>query len=1117
VTQNDRTDSAPSAPAPFSADQKLAGVYVLRRQISPEGAALIWLAYDEVLGKDVSLHFLPAEVRGDTRAMNELRHEIKRNRQLIHPNILRVYDLIEEADWVAISMDAFEGDSVAVTLSRKESGFFEPADVKPLLQQLCQTLEDVHKVQIVHRNISPVNLIVEQSGKLLVVNFGISRVIEDALGRLRRKGEGAERHLVYMSPQQLDGETPNRADDIYSVGITIYELLTGGAPFTGDDLVPQIRKTAPQPMMERRARLGRRGGTILPTWEKAVAACLAKNPADRPQSAAELAGKLGLSGKLSAGETASIAAAAAPKQEKEKTEPAKKVETSAKSSGKKSAPAVEKSAGKTGAAGVDPALAGAVQAELQGDPKKKTEEPKSAVASPVDLAVEDAGVPDIYPSLYPRRSKFPLTGVAAAVVLAGIGLSAYYLSQQGQEAASGDNEPTAHVGDHGELALVNNSSPAPTAEPVSALPATSPDLLLVQENSAAGGAASVATEAPAPATPETPARAVTAPAAPPAPTPVIASEAAGAERGENRLAANNRKSKDAKDAKDAKGAPSSPLPAAPATAPASGSDAGALPVSDAALTAKQEAVEKARRAVDAAEKARQDAIKLQQQAEAARADAMKAVEDRKKALAPAMKGAEEIDTQRTQREEELKAAELAAQQARQLAEEKVRKAEEARKALTDWEAQNKPKLAARDKAASELQSLQQSVTEKERIAAEAAAAAMAANQAKEQQFAALQKAEQEAEQIRLAVQKAAEEAARKAAEARAAERARLAQEMDGIEKMRRELEERMAELKRRLENPGAAAPAPAPAPAPVPAPSSPTATPPAPAGADAAPAGAAPAATLAMRTPATTPAIPAPEPAPDAPVAKPADAANAFENSLGMRFLPVPGTEASFCVWPTRLRDFEAFAKETNLKSTAWRAPGFKQGPDHPVVNVSWNDAMAFCKWLTDRDKKRNVLPNGQTYRLPTDVEWSKAVGLPEETGNTPEARDMNVPDVFPWGTQWPPPSNAGNYTGEETGSDVAIKGFDDGFTWTSPVGSFPANKFGLHDMGGNVWQWCMDNKNASSQAKVLRGASWYNGALKLSLLSSCRGYANPDNSADNYGFRVVLAKGESSARGSRR
>jgi serine/threonine protein kinase len=225
-------------------------------------------------------------------------------------------------------------------------------------------------------------------------------------------------------------------------------------------------------------------------------------------------------------------------------------------------------------------------------------------------------------------------------------------------------------------------------------------------------------------------------------------------------------------------------------------------------------------------------------------------------------------------------------------------------------------------------------------------------------------------------------------------------------------------------------------------------------------------------------------------------------NSLGQRFVPVGDVE--FCIWQTRVQDFAAFAQAFHLKSIDWRTPGFRQGPDHPVVKVTWQEAIAFCQWLTDKEHQAGVLPPNQFYRLPTDLEWSKAVGLPEETGQTPEARDMDVPDVYPWGATWPPPPGAGNYTGEETGSDVEIKGYNDGFPWTSPVGSFKPNKFGLYDMGGNVWQWCMDSWNAESKAKVLRGASWYNGALKLSLLSSCRVHAAPDSTTDNYGFRII-------------
>jgi serine/threonine protein kinase len=228
-----------------------------------------------------------------------------------------------------------------------------------------------------------------------------------------------------------------------------------------------------------------------------------------------------------------------------------------------------------------------------------------------------------------------------------------------------------------------------------------------------------------------------------------------------------------------------------------------------------------------------------------------------------------------------------------------------------------------------------------------------------------------------------------------------------------------------------------------------------------------------------------------------------LENSLGMKFARVG--EVLVCIWPTRVVDYNTFVKSTGYRETERRAPGFKQGLDHPVVNVSWEDAMAFCRWLTEKEHREGTLPEDHFYRLPTDLEWSTAVGLPKETGSTPEARDMGIQDVFPWGTQWPPPVGAGNYTGEETGSDVAIRGYDDGYVWTSPVGSFTPNQFGLFDMGGNVWEWCMDSWNNDSGGKVLRGGSWYNGALKLSLLSSCRIRAAASSTADNYGFRCVV------------
>jgi hypothetical protein len=98
---------------------------------------------------------------------------------------------------------------------------------------------------------------------------------------------------------------------------------------------------------------------------------------------------------------------------------------------------------------------------------------------------------------------------------------------------------------------------------------------------------------------------------------------------------------------------------------------------------------------------------------------------------------------------------------------------------------------------------------------------------------------------------------------------------------------------------------------------------------------------------------------------------NAFENSLGMRFVPVAGTKVRFSIWKTRVQDYEAFRAATGR---AWSKPGFAQGPTHPAVNLSADDASAFCAWLTNKERREGRLAARQRYRLPTDLEWSTAV-----------------------------------------------------------------------------------------------------------------------------------------------
>lgn len=224
-------------------------------------------------------------------------------------------------------------------------------------------------------------------------------------------------------------------------------------------------------------------------------------------------------------------------------------------------------------------------------------------------------------------------------------------------------------------------------------------------------------------------------------------------------------------------------------------------------------------------------------------------------------------------------------------------------------------------------------------------------------------------------------------------------------------------------------------------------------------------------------------------------------NSLGMVFVPVPGTAAQFCIWHTRVQDYAVFAAATNHE---WPKPTFEQGSAHPAVMVSWEDAREFCRWLTESERRAGRIPSGASYRLPQDWEWSMAVGLNEPQAGTPQQKDGKTKGVYPWGTQWPPPRGVGNYH--------SSYGVDD-FDHTSPVGSFPANALGLYDLGGNVWHWCEEFYNGTNGARIIRGASWHYGT-QADLLSSCRFRVPPETRDHSIGFRLVLSGGGEAANG---
>jgi formylglycine-generating enzyme required for sulfatase activity len=187
----------------------------------------------------------------------------------------------------------------------------------------------------------------------------------------------------------------------------------------------------------------------------------------------------------------------------------------------------------------------------------------------------------------------------------------------------------------------------------------------------------------------------------------------------------------------------------------------------------------------------------------------------------------------------------------------------------------------------------------------------------------------------------------------------------------------------------------------------------------------------------------------------------------------------------------------------SWRDAGYEETDEHPVVNVSWNDAVAFCQWLTRKE--------GKTYRLPTEAEWEYAcrAGMPTRyySGDDPET----LPDV----------GNVADAAAKVKFPDWkwAIK-TSDGYVFTAPVGTFRPNAFWLYDMHGNAWQWCADwygkdyyGKSPtddptgpdSGDRRVLRGGSWCSGPYSCRSAARC-GYP-PDYRDHATGFRVARAE----------
>lgn len=242
-------------------------------------------------------------------------------------------------------------------------------------------------------------------------------------------------------------------------------------------------------------------------------------------------------------------------------------------------------------------------------------------------------------------------------------------------------------------------------------------------------------------------------------------------------------------------------------------------------------------------------------------------------------------------------------------------------------------------------------------------------------------------------------------------------------------------------------------------------------------------------------------------------------NGLKLKMVPFDdGKLAS--IWEVRVKDYKQFTRTTGHRSPS--DPLFPQNPDHPVVGVNRSDAVAFCKWLTEKERKEDRIRPRHEYRLPTDVEWSLFCGLADERGASPGGRsyfaqiNLELKGLYPWGEVFPPKMKVANLADKDAAKAAGIPDkriiadYADGFTNTAPVGSFEPNKLGMYDVSGNVFEWIEDSyrEEGDSNLGVVRGGSWATFQAK-DLKSWSRFPISKDMRDNQYGFRVVLVETE--------
>ncbi|HET6372184.1 MAG TPA: tetratricopeptide repeat protein, partial [Candidatus Polarisedimenticolia bacterium] len=274
-------DSGGASLTQFSPGARLGSRYEIVSMLGKGGMGAVYKALDLELKRTVALKLIKPEMSSRPEILERFKREILLSSQVTHKNVLRIHDLGEAGDIKFISMQYVEGTDLR-TLLQKEGPL--PAEkAVPLLRQIAEALQAAHDAGIVHRDLKPPNILLDADGNAYIADFGISRSLDT--GSTMTETGMIIGTIDYMSPEQARGEVPDHRSDIYSLGMMMYEVLTGTLPFQsgGNTLsvlmkrvhedAPAVRKTRPE----------------VPPWLSAIISrAMQRDPAARYQSVAEI-------------------------------------------------------------------------------------------------------------------------------------------------------------------------------------------------------------------------------------------------------------------------------------------------------------------------------------------------------------------------------------------------------------------------------------------------------------------------------------------------------------------------------------------------------------------------------------------------------------------------------------------------------------------------------------------------------------------------------------------------------------------------------------------------------------------------------------------------------------